>query len=964
MTHTIYGTSFRDVAKQERLDEFVAFQQKEEMKVFYVLPSRIWLSKGLERQKNLHYLNFDELAQLFIQKIEPNIVSITEHERTLFFQQFVERNQYDFEMVETLGQSKGFADTYGQLKRLGLTLDDIPESLIQLKNLFEEYEKQILKDNKMYDPENHILFAVELLKKYPIDPVRIVVDGFYSFNPLQYLLIKTLKEIGMSLEIYLPNDRNFSIVEQTRLELGQIGFTDHYRLAEANEVNPKRSLAAASTKEEELKAILYEIAQSDLPFSEQAILFANEREDITPLLEQAKRYQIPFQTAKQKKLSETGIYHLLQLSFEKQGGPLSKWDSLALFEQVLSLSFLEANKYIKEKKTFLSEGQAINEQVQAIFKTTRNWTWPKKASFMDYLNILKQFLEELNWQEIWVQKLREEEELVFLKNISTEKRALEKLEEKINEQLVTLTDRGLGSLFMNQELFYEWLKESSEAIELFIERGHKDGVALHTWRDIGLFKGQKLFVVGMNEGIFPRSHTLSGYLNERDLSALPIVNGAPSQLLSRKSQEAFFQQLFYVAKEIVFSYVRGLDAAHPHLPSPILEGLEMEKKDWTFVKRSQLKNVLGEEEQEELLSYFVGKGYALQKNVLPAHLKAYQKRLQRLELFEESIEKKHQQKRKKGETTVTALEAYARCPFKYAMERELQIQEPVLRSEQVSPLDIGDFVHDIIESIYKELQLIGVPFSSISDDVKRKVPSLLEQKFEDGWEEIVERNAEISALDLKLLKKLWKRRLKKWWLAERKHFWDNDRIPSMKIEALEAPIYFDFTLSTGENLYLRGKIDRVDTDQKGFTIYDYKTGQASIKKEEIQAGLKLQLPLYAYVMQKQLSDQLNQEMTGYGASYISLRDPEKRAGNGVWRPDFIGKDSPFFVSSRTRNQESTWATDDYMNENELPEKIEKLWKGTYTEYPVKPLDCSDFCPYKPICRVTEEQKERGSSDEV
>ncbi|UTW68966.1 hypothetical protein KHA80_17295 [Anaerobacillus sp. HL2] len=38
-------------------------------------------------------------------------------------------------------------------------------------------------------------------------------------------------------------------------------------------------------------------------------------------------------------------------------------------------------------------------------------------------------------------------------------------------------------------------------------------------------------------------------------------------------------------------------------------------------------------------------------------------------------------------------------------------------------------------------------------------------------------------------------------------------------------------------------------------------------------------------------------MTAHGASYISLRDPLKRAGNSVWREEHFRKNSPFSVSS-------------------------------------------------------------------
>ncbi len=184
----------------------------------------------------------------------------------------------------------------------------------------------------------------------------------------------------------------------------------------------------------------------------------------------------------------------------------------------------------------------------------------------------------------------------------------------------------------------------------------------------------------------------------------------------------------------------------------------------------------------------------------------------------------------------------------------------------------------------------------------------------------------------------------------------------MKIKEMEVPVRWEMQLSNDEKLVLVGKIDRIDQNEDSFVIYDYKTGYANLKmKEEVQTGLKLQLPLYAIALRKQLEKEQGKKVQAQGASYISMRDPAKRAGNGIWRTEHIGKGSSYLVSSRCRNREDELGTEAFLEKYELKPLIEKRWREMSSQFSVRPLDCSKHCPYQAVCRVTEEQKEAKGS---
>ncbi|KYG32340.1 PD-(D/E)XK nuclease family protein [Alkalihalobacillus trypoxylicola] len=958
----IYGTSFLDVAHVERLNQAVLFQQEQETKVLYILPSKAWLTKASELQNKLTYMNFDELASFIIEKVKHEVISISEHERTLFFQQFVDEQLGQFDNIQIKGQSKGLADTYGQIKRLGMELNHVPPALEALKPLFEQYEESILKEKNIYDPENIILLAVALLKQNPLESLKLIVDGFISFNPLQLQMLEACAEVGLEIDMYIPNDQTFTIVEHMRNELRQIGFIDYYRFSEMEEFLPKMVLAHASTAEEEERAILLNIQKSDKAYDDFSIIWADEYADVTTFIERAKSYDIPLQMADKFKVSSSKLSHFIQLIFFHNQFD-SKWKLAPLWEQLLAISFCNPLDYTNEKERFIEGDNDHLIEYKEMYEVIVQYRWPKKATFTDYLIQLKQLLEKLKLKEKWRKRLNSEEDLSILKQIAIEYRCYQVLEEKIDQYLEQLSERGLDSISMNLDLFQEWFQETGKQLEIFLERGQNHGVAVHTWRDIGLIKGKKIYVVGMNEGIFPRGQSLRGYVQERDLVEVASEYRIPNHESQIKTQEAFFQQLLLLADEIVFSYIKGMDEEYPRLPSPLLEGLSMVHIEWSFEERMNNKEVSSESDQLEMIAYHSGQGFKIDNQWMNAEFIHYQQNLKYLEAFEEDIEEKHQLKMQKNHVAITSLEAYARCPFKYVMERELEIREPNKELKQISPIDIGDLIHEIIESIYTELKLVGKEFSSVDEEKKEEIRRKLDEKFEELWKDVEERNQEITSLEIRLVKKLWKKRLMNWWFAERKHFWDNQRLPKMKIKQLEVPISESFTLPSGKKLHLKGKVDRLDEDESGFVIYDYKTGQASIDRQEVQSGLKLQLPLYAYMIQKQLTKRGESSKIGYGASYISLRDPHKRASNGIWHSQFVGSQSPFHVSSRTKNQESDWANDPYLAQYQIPKKLEELWQGTFSQYPVKPLECSNFCPYKAVCRVTEEQKERGKNNE-
>ncbi|WP_332629333.1 PD-(D/E)XK nuclease family protein [Halalkalibacter flavus] len=954
--HVVYGTHVKDVADQERLEH--AFKlTKEKGNVFYVLPSQMWLQEARRKRPGLLITTFDDIASFILNQTNISYISLSEEERTLFFLQFV-RDEVTFRGEEVVsGKARAYADTYGQLKRLGLNVTDIPQSLMPISDLFQRYEDRVVLDRTMFDPENIILHAIKQLKKVPnqIEISSIVIDGYYDFSPLQMLFIEALKLAGISVTVFVPNHPHFHIVEQTVKELLSIGFIDKRVSREETTVNiEQRKLIAASTNEEQWRGVMEEIRSSDLAYDQMGILVVDERNGMNEVTKYTDMYDVPLNKAKKRKLSTTSSHAFMQTALKNTTVPTSKWEQLPLVEQVLRLYQVSGLEFAKQKQTFLQTGEWFKKEHQELFEATSQLQWKKSERFIDYINQLRNVIDGLPFFTYWEEQFSLMEDVSKLKEIAGEYKALKKLAEHLYQYELLLHDKGLESLMMTHDLFVEWIHKLGESLQLFEERAAKRGISIYTWRDVSLFRGEKLFVVGMNEGSFPAPHHLSGYVHERDLLGSAVRFSPPTAEHFRLKQQAYFEQLRYVAKSISFTYVKGIDANHPLLPSTLLEGIE-ESHNWTWENRMGSEYAFTFEDQIEKIAYHVGKGCLVEG--IPDEVKEITKRLSRLEKGHEPISL-YQGQSVKPVVSVTALESYARCPFRYGMERVLQVPEPQAIQEQVSPLDIGDLMHSIIEEIYKELKAVGQSFAALREGISH-IPERIDELFEEKWEQIEKQSPEISRFDLQITKQQWQKRLRRWWQAERKHFFDNADLEQMQIMAIEKPIRFELPLSNDKTLVLTGKADRIDRLNNAIVVYDYKSGQASVKMEDVQSGLKLQLPLYAFAIREEIERLEEKVVQADGATYISLKEPSKRAGNGMWRTEHVGKSSRYNVSSFCRNREDELGTEQFLIDHQLKERITEIWEGMQTNFPVEPLECSTFCSYRTVCRVTDEKREQA-----
>ena len=244
--------------------------------------------------------------------------------------------------------------------------------------------------------------------------------------------------------------------------------------------------------------------------------------------------------------------------------------------------------------------------------------------------------------------------------------------------------------------------------------------------------------------------------------------------------------------------------------------------------------------------------------------------------------------------SASSLETYARCPFRYFLETVLALK-PWEEPEQILallPRDRGVLVHTILHDFFSRLQQADqLPLSTKRADDERR---LLTQVAEEQCAVF----AQTRPVGLPLL---WEcerehllRRLHAFLQRERQtvHGFcpaafevffgigtkgrESERTPDPQFLTPNIPV--PFRLDTGEEVQLRGRIDRIDVSAEHIDlvqprqarILDYKTGRAPTRG--FAGGTALQLALYLYAAQY-----LRPDLDWVRAEYMSV--------DGVAQPD-------------------------------------------------------------------------------
>lgn len=225
--------------------------------------------------------------------------------------------------------------------------------------------------------------------------------------------------------------------------------------------------------------------------------------------------------------------------------------------------------------------------------------------------------------------------------------------------------------------------------------------------------------------------------------------------------------------------------------------------------------------------------------------------------------------------TQSRLETFGDCPFSYYCRYVLHLDEG--RTAEIRPVDVGNFVHKILEDFMRESAQEGFPLSN--EMIVNRAERLIREYIAS-----VSQGAAASRRTDYLFRRL-QRSVILYGQSLSEEFDQSDFIPY----AFELPVGFDDTLPalriplSGDGVMtMRGIVDRLDILRRNGKVYvrvaDYKTGSKNFSLQEVLSGHNVQLLLYLFSIcgsagspfYQKLAP-MGEELVPAGAVYFSAR---------------------------------------------------------------------------------------------
>lgn len=414
------------------------------------------------------------------------------------------------------------------------------------------------------------------------------------------------------------------------------------------------------------------------------------------------------------------------------------------------------------------------------------------------------------------------------------------------------------------------------------------GIQLTTMNEIRGLKFDYLFIAGLCDGDFPTKYSPEIFFS----GTMAVVKGELNHITEERY--LFYQSLCAWNKKLYLTWPRR-DDRKEFVQSDFLR----EFRNTFEISEREEKNYENKIYTKEQLLIFAGK-HGLQEAERSTGLSGLNEGIKSaIEIdkarnespFSESAHtgfisgelsergKNILDEMKNRQYSISQLETYALCPYRYFAERILKLDVVEEPTEEIEALEYGSMLHSILFTFYTALKKDNILLSGCSQTEFNKAEKLL---FKIGEEKVneINFNSPLSFFEREKIFGIKGDRknsiLYKFLVNEREN--KDGYVPEFleagfgKVkEEQNQKIVID-ELTAGE-IRVRGKIDRVDINsiEKTYKVYDYKSGKSRLDKQDILSGLQLQLPLYLYAAKEIIKAELNENYEPAGAIIYSLK---------------------------------------------------------------------------------------------
>jgi len=268
--------------------------------------------------------------------------------------------------------------------------------------------------------------------------------------------------------------------------------------------------------------------------------------------------------------------------------------------------------------------------------------------------------------------------------------------------------------------------------------------------------------------------------------------------------------------------------------------------------------------------------------------------------------------------SVSAIETYLDCPFKFFAQHVLKLQEEPDDEEVMDPRRQGRFVHEVFERFFHEWQASG----------RRAITPANLDAARELFTEVVDRALEqLPAAEAGLERTRLLGSPAAAGLGDAVFRMEAERPIAVVERLLEARLDGSFAFAAGggaRTIALRGKADRIDLLADGtFRLIDYKLGWPPNRARA------LQLPIYALCAEQTLASHRGRSWRLGEAAYLAFKGPRRVV--------------PLFTTPADRTKVLADA------QQRLADAVDAIGRG---EFPPRPDDVfrCETCTFASVCR--------------
>ena len=998
------------------------------------------------------------------------IYSVLQDNKSSF--KFLSKSEQNVELIDTaLTEFKKHNVTLENIKRLADEEEDryLKEKLKDLSYMYEKFEQRI---RDKYIDENDILtiLANNLENTNMFDNCIIYIDEFTGYTKQEYKIIEKLLKVAKRISITVTTDnldmgtnqdtdifysnkqtadKLLYIARSNNIECEKTIFlNDIYRLKNeelkhiekniykipykiyqnnVNNINLFLATNAYSEIENVAKQIIKLVKNNDYRYRDISIITKNLSTYSSLVKAIFKVYDIPVFIDEKKELSQNifikyiisiidiytkswsydSVMNYIKTGFldidndeiytfenycKKWGIKGSKWyqgdwnfgdetkenkeqiERIKLLRDKVITPLLKLKEDIIENKTVskITKGVynfLIENKVDKILKNKQ-----KKLEKEGYIELAKE--QELAWNIVI--NVLDELDMIF----GEEKISFEKY---MNLIRIGLDSSGLGRIPQTQD----------QVIIGDIERSRTHKV-------------KAIFILGMNDGLFPTIHKDEGFLGDEDRNKLK-QKGVE---LAKVTLEALYEDNFSIYKafttaeeKLYLSYISTNTDGTSLRPSilitkikkifpKLIEESDMVYKQEEFITQNEVFDELinrlrefKEGEKIDKIWFEIYDYYSKNENwkyKLEGAVKALNYTNQPEKIEKENIDKLYG---KTLNTTVSRLEQYKKCSFSYYLKYGLKIYEK--DDFKVQSVDTGNFMHDVVDTFFNNVREQRIDIKQMNDEmIYTMIEKIVEEKLS------LARNYIFTSTDKY---KVLTRRLKRVVAKSMKYILETLKQSDFEVFGNEIefkkgkeyePIRLE--LDNGKKVEITGKIDRVDLAKnengKYIRIIDYKSSVKNIDLNEVVAGLQIQLLTYLdatckieemmpagvlyfslidpvikadkYMTDEQIEEELKKKFKMNGliladVKVVKMMDKKLESGNSNVIPAYIDKEGNLSKKSNAVTKEQFQDLQKYTAKI-IKEISEEILSGNISLTPyyntkTKKTPC-EYCEYKPICQ--------------